>query len=293
MRLVLTLIVIGSSAVASADEVWLKGGGRLVGDVREKRPNAVVLDVGAGTVTLPLSRVERIVSSTVAITEYRERAAKLAATDLAGWTALAQWAEQNDLRTLSREAWRRVLQVDPANAVAHLALGDVLYQGRWLDFASVQRARGLIEQGGVWMTPAEREAALRQEAADAVARQQAQVAAIERQEAEARVREAEARARTAEAEAERAENDGYADGIPVGYGGYGWGVPVIGPIVPPCGVHGVGCPGTPGRPGHGDGRPGHGKPDVRPTPQPPPPQPTPQPPPPARSAHRGLRSNDR
>jgi len=84
MRLVLTLIVIGSSAVATADEVWLKGGGRLVGDVREKRANAVVLDVGAGTVTLPLSRVERIVSSTVAITEYRERAAKLAATDVAG-----------------------------------------------------------------------------------------------------------------------------------------------------------------------------------------------------------------
>jgi hypothetical protein len=270
MRLVLTLIVIGSSVVAAADEVWLKGGGRLVGDVIEKRPTAVVLDVGPGTVTLPLSRVERIVSSTVALTDYRERAAKLSPMDVAGWSALAGWAEQQDLRTQSREAWRHVLAADPGNAVAHLALGDVLYQGRWLDFASVQRARGLIEQGGVWMTPAEREAALRQEAADAAARQQAQMAGIERQEAEARVREAEARARTAEAEADRAEDDGYSDGIPFGYGGYGWGVPVIGPIVPPCGVNGVGCPGTPGRPGHGNGRGhGHGRPDVQPTPPPP------------------------
>ena len=269
MRLVLTLVVAALAATASADEVWLKGGGRLVGDVIEKGKNAVVLDVGAGTVTLPLSRVERIVSSTVAITEYRQRAAKLSAGDVAGWIALAEWAEQNDLRTLAREAWRRVLVVDPQNAVAHLALGDVQHQGRWLDFASVQRARGLVEHEGVWMTPAQRSAEVQREADDAAARRQAAIAEIERQEAEARVREAEARARTAEAEADRAEAEASSDGIPLGYGGIG-GVPLIQPC---CGQpHAPGfCPNRPGRSGHGHGA-GRGRgprtPDVEPTPPP-------------------------
>jgi hypothetical protein len=287
MRVVLTLVVIASAAAAGADEVWLKGGGRLVGDVLEKRPNAVVLDVGAGTVTLPLARVERIVSSTVALTEFRERAAKLAAGDVAGWTALAGWAEQKELRTLSREAWRRVLSADPGNAVAHQALGDVLYRDQWLDFASVQRARGLIEHDGVWMTPAEREARLQRDAADAVARQQAAIANMERQEAEAHVREAEARARTAEAEADRAEADASSDGIPFGYGGYGYGVPlVVGPIVQPCGPAGGSCRDSPGR-----RRRNPDPPLVDPRPVPPRPTPQPQPTPAARSAHRGFREN--
>jgi hypothetical protein len=266
----LTLVLIASATAATADEVWLKGGGRLVGDVLEKRPNVVVLDVGPGIVTLPLARVERIVSTTVALTEYRERAARLSREDAAGWAALAQWAEQNDLRTQSREAWRRVLAADPGSAAAHLGLGEVYHQGRWLDFASVQRARGLVEHDGIWITPAEREAGLQREAAAATARQQAAIAESQRQEAEARVREAEARARTAEAEADRAEADASSDGgIPIGYGGIG-GVSLIQPC---CGQsHAPGfCPNRPGRSGNGHGA-GRGRgprtPEVEPTPPP-------------------------
>jgi hypothetical protein len=268
MRVVLTLVLMASAAAAGADEVWLKGGGRLVGDVVSKSADTVVLEVGPGTVKLPLSRVERIVSSTVALTEYRERASTLAARDVAGWTALAEWAERKDLPTQAREAWRRVLAADPGNAVAHTALGDVLHQGRWLDFASVQRARGLVEHDGVWMTAAAREAQIQRDAAEASARRHAVIADIQRQEAEARVREAEARARTAEAEAARAEADASASvdgGIPLGFG---IGGPVIvGPEVQPC----CGLPHAPGFCPHAPGRPRHGRggPRVEPTPRPP------------------------
>ena len=269
MRLVLTLVLTATAATTSADEVWLKGGGRLVGDVISKSATTVVLEVGPGTVKLPLSRVDRIVSSTVALTEYRERAASLSSRDVAGWTALAEWAELKDLRTQSREAWRRVLSADPGNAVAHTALGDTLHQGRWLDFASAQRARGMVEHDGAWMSLAEREAAIRGQAAEAGARQQAAIADSQRQEAEARVREAEARARTAEADAARAEADAdaYVDGgIPLGYGvgGYGVGGYGIGGLPPAPGFD----PNPPRRPRNGHGH-GHGRPDVQPTPQPP------------------------
>lgn len=275
MRVVLTLVLAASAAGASADEVWLKGGGRLVGDVISKNAGTVVLEVGPGTVKLPLSRVERIVSTTVALTEYRERAATLAPRDVAGWTALAGWADQKDLPTQAREAWRRVLAADPGNAVAHTALGDILHQGRWLDFASVQRARGMVEHDGVWMTPAAREAQIQRDAAEAGVRQQAAIADIQRQEAAARVREAEARARTAEAEAARAEADAdaaaYSDGgIPLGYGVGGYGV-VVGPAIQPCcGLpHAPGfCPNAPGRPRSDHGH-GHGGPRADPAPRPP------------------------
>jgi hypothetical protein len=266
MRLALTMALIASAAVASADEVWLKGGGRLVGDVIEKRPGSVVLDVGPGTVTLPLSRVERIVSSTVALTEYRARAERISRTDVAGWTALAVWAEENDLRTQSREAWHRVLAAEPGNAVAHTALGDTFYQGRWLDFAAAQRARGLVEWNGIWVTPAEREASIQRDAAEAGARQQAAIAESQRQEAEARVREAEARARAAEAEAARAEADASSGGgIPLGYDGIG-GPVIVGPAIQPCcgQRHAPGACPNGGGSGHG-----HGRPHVQPTPIPP------------------------
>jgi hypothetical protein len=272
MRVVLTLALMAAAAGADADEVWLKGGGRLVGDVVSKTATMVVLEVGPGTVKLPMARVDRIISTTVALTEYRERAARLSARDAAGWTALAAWAEQEGLPTQAREAWRRVLVADPGNAVAHTSLGDILHQGRWMDFASVQRARGMVEHDGIWMSPAEREASIRRDAAEAGARQQAAIADSQRQEAEARVREAEARARTAEAEALRAEADASASvdgGIPLGYG---IGGPVIvGPAIQPCcGLpHAPGfCPHTPGRPRNGGG-PGHGAPSVQPTPRPP------------------------
>ncbi|MET0552119.1 MAG: hypothetical protein ABW221_03720 [Vicinamibacteria bacterium] len=268
----LTLVLMAAAAGAAADEVWLKGGGRLVGDVISETGGIVVLEVGPGTVKLPRARVERIVSTTVALTEYRERAARLTARDAAGWTALAQWAEQKDLPTQAREAWRHVLVADPGNAVAHSALGDVLHQGRWMDFASVQRARGLVEHDGVWMSAGEREASIRRDAAEAGARQQAAIADSQRQEAEARVREAEARARTAEAEAARAEADASASvdgGIPLGYGIGG--PVVVGPgIQPCCGLaHAPGyCPHAPGRPRNGNGQ-GNGGPSVQPTPRPP------------------------
>ena len=96
---------------------WLKGGGRLVGDVIvEAAPTRSCSRSGRGRVTLPLSSVDRIVSSTVALAEYRERAAPLSrATSPAGWRS-AVWAELKDLRTQSREAWRHVLAADPGNA---------------------------------------------------------------------------------------------------------------------------------------------------------------------------------
>jgi len=197
MRRAWALLILAAAPVA-ADEIFLKGGGHLRGVIVERTPTAIAIEVAPGRVTLPMSRVDRVALGSSALSSFRERAAKLPGDDLAGWLALAQWAQERDLRTQVQEAFDRVLALDPGNLTVHRALGHVHLDGRWMTESESYRARGLVQHRGAWMTPAEREALVRESEAAATA-------AGARAEAEARVREAEARARAAEAEARRAE----------------------------------------------------------------------------------------
>jgi hypothetical protein len=210
---------------APCDEVLLRGGGRVSGVVVEQSARAVVIETGPGRVTLPMSRVLKVVESRSALAEFQERASALAANDVAGWTALARWAGDRELVTSSRSAWQRVLALDPQHPEANAALGRVSVDGTWMPADEAYRARGLVEYEGRWMTPAEHEAALRERALD-------QAAELQAREADARIREAEARAREAEARAAEAESSAESSqgGIPLlpygygyGYGGYGYG----------------------------------------------------------------------
>jgi hypothetical protein len=211
------------AAPAFADQVFLKNGGKLSGVIVERTKDAIVMEVAPGRVTLPMSRVDRVVEGTSGLALYRERVAGLSASDAAGWLALAQWAADQGLQTQAGEAFERVLATDPGNAPAHRALGHVQYGGRWMSREDSFRAQGLVEYEGRWMTPDER---------GSLARERVEAAAAEsaRAEAEARAREAEARAREAEADAKRAEAEasGTGDaGIPypwvIGGGGCGIG----------------------------------------------------------------------
>jgi len=185
-----------SPSLAHADSVFLKGGGQINGEVVEQRADAVVLEVGPGRITLPMRSVARVVSNTTDLGLYHTRAAALAARDVAGWLSLAAWAHNRELATQAREAYERVLAVDPLNADAHLALGHVRMGDRWLSAADANRARGLVEFEGTWMSPDERQMRIAEQAALAQERQ-----------ADARAREAEARAREAAARADAAEAD--------------------------------------------------------------------------------------
>ena len=227
MKRLIAVAVFVSGPAAWADEVFLRGGGSIHGDVVQRTAASIVMVVGPGRMTLPMSRIERIVATTSAISLHRERAARLASGDAAGWLALARWAEDHDLLTQARDAYERVVAIDPGNAAANAALGRVQLAGAWVSPEEAYRARGYIAFEGGWVTPAERGAIVADRAAEARARE----LTIE---AEARAREAEARARTAEADARRAEAEaqGARNGIPYpyvyggvgpygGYGGYG------------------------------------------------------------------------
>jgi hypothetical protein len=254
------LTAVLAAAPALSDEIHLKGGGRVSGRIVERTATRVAIETGPGRVTLPLSRVERIVEGRSALEVFAERAADLDAGDVAGWAELAHWAEERDLLTQARSAWQRVLATDPGHAEANAGLGRVPVDGVWMSAEDAYSARGYVSYEGRWLTPAEHEAAVREREADEAAALGRREADLRVQEAEARVREAEARAREAEAAAE-----GTSAGIPIGYGyGYGYG---FGGVVPPY----LPAHHPPRASRHpGSRRPGShpGSPNVRPTPAP-------------------------
>jgi hypothetical protein len=222
---VIAAVLLAGAAVA--DEVFLKGGGRLSGRIVSRTEATIEVDVGAGRIGVPASSVLRIEEGRSPLHEYEERAGRIAAGDADGWIALAQWAEGKGLGTQAREAYHRALAASPDDPRANAALGNVRMGGRWVSEDESYRARGYVQYEGEWVTAAERDAMERAHAAEDERER-------ERRAADQRVREAEARAAEAEARAREAEAQQATEGIPLWYG---WAPgPVswpVGPIVRP------------------------------------------------------------
>ncbi len=212
--------------VVSADEVMLRGGGKVRGVIVESTPESIVLETGPGRVTIPRSRVASVRESASDLATYYERAARLEPGDVAGWTALARWAADRGLGTQSQEAYRRVADLDPGHPEANRALGRVEMGGLWVTEDEANRAKGLVPFEGRWVTPAERDVLEQERAADSAAVRTAREAEARAREAEARAREAEARAHAAERDAYRNENGDGA--IPLWP--YVYGPVIVGPI---------------------------------------------------------------
>ena len=202
-------------AVGGADEVHLTNGGVVRGVIVERTLEAVVIETGPGRVTLPLSRITRIVDGASSLATFQERAAQIGFDDVEGLADLARWAGDHALATYSHHTWERVLALDPGHPEANAALGRAYVDGVWMSEQDAYRAQGYVRFEGQWVTPAEHEALLREQS-------ERELVASDRREAELRVREAEARAREAEARAREAET--YADqaGEPVNGIPYWW-----------------------------------------------------------------------
>jgi hypothetical protein len=220
-------VLLLAGAVAGADEVYLKGGGRLSGKIVSRTATTIEVDVGAGKIGVPASSVLRIEEGRSPLHEFEERAGTLAAGDVEGWIALGDWAKSHGLSAQAREAYHRALTASPLDPRANAALGNVQVDGRWMSEDESYRAKGYVQYQGEWMTPVEHEAILRERAAQAEAdRRQA--------ESDARVRDAEARAREAEARAAQVEAEAATEPVPEGIPlWWGWGPgPVLWPTQP-------------------------------------------------------------
>lgn len=210
-----------------ADEVHLKGGGSLTGEIVEQTAENITVDIGAGRMTVKMSTVVSIDKSASPLQEYRARASKLANDDVEGWRELARWASDRGLGTQSREAYTRVTALVPDDPEANRGLGLVQQDGKWMTEEESYLARGFVQFEGDWMTPGEKQAILAERQASEAAERQALAAQMQADQAAAQ----------AQRDQEAAEDDEFWDdslpqlGDPVYWGGYGY-TPTLWPVQP-------------------------------------------------------------
>jgi hypothetical protein len=208
-------VIIALAAVpALADDVYLKGGGQITGQIVDHTDAWVTVDIGGGTITAKMSSVVKIDTNESPLQEYRRRAAQIPAGDAEAWRELARWAKSYSLSTQVRQAYREVLKTLPDDEEANTATGAVKLDGKWVTEEESYRARGYVQFEGKWMTPAEQQAILTERQAE-----QAQAEA-DRMANEATVAgiEAEQQAEKKRQEEERAKLDANRDTVYWGWG---------------------------------------------------------------------------
>jgi hypothetical protein len=206
-------LLLWAPGLVRADEIYLKGAGRISGKITERNETMILVFDGDGIVGVPLERVERVVEGRSALDEYDERAARLRPEDAAGWRRLGRWAADASLSAQSREAYANVLAAAPDDPEAREALGFVRLNGNWVSEEESYLARGFVKRDGEWISAAQAQAL--------------DAAAEATQAAERRAALAEAAAALAQAdarEAERRAQEAQSQAYPMYWGGWGYGL---------------------------------------------------------------------
>ena len=214
------LIILLAAGPVLADDVILRGGGQITGEIVERTEDFVTVDIGGGTITAKTSSIVRIEENRSPLQEYRERAAGIEAGDTEAWRELGRWAKRNALSIQAQEAYVNVIESLPDDDEANRALGWVKLNGKWVDEEESYRARGFVKFEHNWMKPAERQKILEhRRAREAQERREieAEIRAVEASQAEDKRREAKE-----EAERKKRYNQlpGYGDPIGWGWGAY-------------------------------------------------------------------------
>ena len=156
-KMILTALVAALGAsVASADEIQLTNGRKITGKVTQKDAGKVVVEVGAGTITLDAKEVSAVNPGRTAIDEYQEKWNGVKdSTKASDYLGLAKWAADHKLTRYLPGLWLKVIALDPDNAEARAGLRHEKMGGKWLTFEEAQTARGLVLHEDRWITKAE------------------------------------------------------------------------------------------------------------------------------------------
>lgn len=153
----LLVVVFGCVSIASADEVMLKGGGSIYGEIVSREDGRVVLKTEYGSVTFPNEDIEKVVLSTPLEKEIRNKVRALPASDTSNRIRLASKASEAGLSELSRNIYTQVVAIDPDQKTAREALGYVMFEGEWVSVQEKNLHPGLVPYQSRWVTRAERD----------------------------------------------------------------------------------------------------------------------------------------
>ena len=190
------VVIALAAAPLLADDVYLRGGGKITGEIVERTEDSVTVDIGGGRMTVRTSSVVRIEQNVSPIQEYRSLVANTPSGDAEAWRELARWATSRALATQAGEAYARVVEILPDDPEANRALGRVQYGGKWVAEEESYRARGYVYFEGDWMQPAERQTILAERRQLEEADRRAEAARMQAEEQAERAREAKEAAET-------------------------------------------------------------------------------------------------
>ncbi len=176
--IVVIVVIVLAAVPVFADDVYLRGGGQITGEIIARSEDSVTIDIGGGTMTARMSSIVRIEESVSPLQKYRKRAANVPDGDAEAWRELAKWATGEALSSQAAEAYSQVVAILPDDQQANHALGRVQLDGKWVSEDDSYRAQGYIEFEGTWMTPGERQVILEHRLTREQADRQANEAAI-------------------------------------------------------------------------------------------------------------------
>jgi hypothetical protein len=151
MRATLAIVLLLAVA-AKADDLHLKNGRVLSGQVREEDGHYTVVDRDLKH-SIPKAKVKRVVTKRTFMDEYERRLATLDKKDLEAVYAFGVWLQSSDWDSRAEVVFREVLRVDPEHRGARRALGYRLFEGEWVSPDELNRRKGLVRYEGSWYTP--------------------------------------------------------------------------------------------------------------------------------------------
>lgn len=173
-RSLLSLLAAGVFAASvSADTIYLTDGSSREGTVVRQDEKQVDLEVSVGrlkaTVSIPrreIRHIERGLSANERLTQEVERhRSVLKDDDAQGWFQFAEWlGTRPGFGPDRRQAYEKVISIDPDHARAHRALGHAKVNGRWMTEEEVMAEKGLVAYRGRYVTPEERDRLARRDA---------------------------------------------------------------------------------------------------------------------------------
>lgn len=169
-KLAAALVVFLAASGASADEVLLKDGGKLVGKA-QKLGDEIVVTTPHGETRVKAADVESITPGRTVWDDYADKLKELGEKDdktAASQVALGDWCKEHGLAAEAGKHWRLAVELDPDQPDARKRLGFVRYEDRWLTTDEYYQARGFVKVDGEWISSEEarrRDVAKRERAA--------------------------------------------------------------------------------------------------------------------------------
>lgn len=139
-----------------ADIIVTTSGGTIVGKIIEEKENEVRIKTDKGPIiTLSRDEIDTITKEKPEDTFARKWKA-VRGDDVKGYMELAQWAKDQKLEKQATDCYEKVIKLEPDHPEAHIALGYERVAGKWLKGEELQKAKGLVEHDGRWVTPEEK-----------------------------------------------------------------------------------------------------------------------------------------